>query len=161
MILLPIKEHLHENKEFLNHPDCMESLEMCVDFYKRVGYNPPWICYYVQLDGQLVAAAAFKGQPVNNKVEIAYGTFPSFQNKGIGTRIAEMLVKLALKTAPNVRVTAQTLMEENYSSKILRKNNFVIIGTAIDEDEGEVWEWEYRRDQPVFEDKVPLFGRGI
>ena len=144
MELLPIKEHLHENEQFAANPDCNDSLGMCIDFYKRAGYNPPWICYYVQLDGQVVAAAAFKGKPVDNKIEIAYGTFPQHQNKGVGTKIADTLVKLALKTDPLVRVTAQTLKEENYSTKILRKNNFVIIGTAIDEDEGEVWEWEYQ-----------------
>src|ERR1700754_1024095 len=135
MELLPVKEHLEQNTEFAGHPDCQESLQMCIDFYKRVGFNPPWLCYYVQLDGQLVAAAAFKGKPVNNKVEIAYGTFPQYQNRGIGSKIAAALVKLALKTDPAVRVTAQTLKEENYSARILRKNNFVIIGTAIDEDE--------------------------
>ncbi len=145
MELLPIKEHLHENQQFAANPDCNDSLGMCIDFYKRVGFNPPWICYYVQLDGQLVAAAAFKGKPVDNKVEIAYGTFQKHQNKGVGTKIADTLVKLALKTDPLVRVTAQTLKEENYSTRILRKNNFVIIGTAIDEDEGEVWEWEYQK----------------
>jgi ribosomal-protein-alanine N-acetyltransferase len=145
MELLPIKEHLHENAQFAANPDCNDSLGMCIDFYKRVGFNPPWICYYVQLDGQLVAAAAFKGKPVDNKVEIAYGTFPQHQNKGIGSKIADTLVKLALQTDPFLRVTAQTLKEENYSAKILRKNNFEIIGTAIDEDEGEVWEWEYQR----------------
>ncbi|HEY4197232.1 MAG TPA: GNAT family protein [Mucilaginibacter sp.] len=144
MELLPVKEHLDQNTKFAANPDCQESLQMCIDFYKRVGFNPPWVCYYVQLDGQLVAAAAFKGKPVNNKVEIAYGTFPQYQNRGIGSKIAGTLVKLALKTDPTVRVTAQTLMEENYSARILRKNNFVIIGTAIDEDEGEVLEWEYK-----------------
>ena len=76
MKLLPIKEHLHENEDFATNPDCQDSLYMCIDFYKRAGFNPPWICYYVQIDNQLVAAAAFKGKPVNNKVEIAYGTFP-------------------------------------------------------------------------------------
>jgi [ribosomal protein S5]-alanine N-acetyltransferase len=145
MELAPIKEHLHENEEFANHPDCSKSLEMCVDFYRRVGYNPPWLCFYVKLDGEFVAAAAFKGKPVNNKVEIAYGTFDQYQNQGIGAKVAETLVKLALETDPSVRITAQTLMAENYSVKILRKNNFVLIGTAIDEDEGEVWEWEYQR----------------
>ena len=143
MKLLPINQHLHENLQFADHPDCSKSLQMCIDFYKRVGYNPPWICYFVQLDDQMVAAAAFKGKPLDNKVEIAYGTFDQFQNRGIGTRIADTLVKLALQTDPSVRVTAQTLKEENYSVKILRKNNFVLIGTAMDEDEGEVWEWEY------------------
>jgi len=143
MQLIPIKEHLEENPEFSIHPDCQESIYMCIDFYKKVGFNPPWICYYVQLDDKLVAAAAFKGQPVNNKVEIAYGTFPQYQKQGIGTQIAQMLVQLSLQTDPSVRITAQTLKEENYSVRILRKNNFKLIGTAIDEDEGEVWEWEY------------------
>ncbi|HEY9000202.1 MAG TPA: GNAT family protein [Mucilaginibacter sp.] len=143
MQLIPIKEHLEENPEFTAHADCQESIYMCVDFYKRVGYNPPWICYYVQQEGNLVAAAAFKGQPLNNKVEIAYGTFPQYQKQGIGTQIAQMLVQLSLQTDPSIRITAQTLKEENYSVRILRKNNFQLIGTAIDEDEGEVWEWEY------------------
>jgi ribosomal-protein-alanine N-acetyltransferase len=145
MKLLPINRHLHENQQFANHPDCSKTLQMCVDFYKRVGFNPPWICYYVELGDQLVAAAAFKGQPVYNKVEIAYGTFDQFQNQGIGSKVAAMLIKLALQTAPSVRVTAQSLKEENYSVKILRKNNFILIGTAMDEDEGEVWEWEYQK----------------
>jgi len=145
MNLLPIKEHLHENAGFIDHPDCKDSLGMCIDFYKRAGFNPPWICYYVEQDGELVAAAAFKGKPVDNKVEIAYGTFASYQKQGIGTKVAEMLVKLALETDLSVRVTAQTLKQENYSTKILRKNNFEIIGIAIDEDEGEVWEWEYQK----------------
>ena len=143
MQLIPIKEHLEENSEFTDHPDCQESIYMCIDFYKKVGYNPPWICYYVQMDNNLVAAAAFKGQPVNNKVEIAYGTFPQYQKQGIGTQIARMLVELSLQIDPAIRITAQTLKEENYSVRILRKNNFQLIGTAIDEDEGEVWEWEY------------------
>lgn len=143
MQLIPIKEHLEENPDFASHPDCQESIYMCIDFYKKVGYNPPWICYYVQLDGNLVAAAAFKGQPRDNKVEIAYGTFPQYQKQGIATKIARMLVDLSLQTDPAVRITAQTLKEENYSVRILRKNNFRLIGTAMDEDEGEVWEWEY------------------
>jgi len=146
MQLIPIKQHLEENPEFAAHPDCRESIFMCVDFYKKVGFNPPWICYYVQLDDNLVAAAAFKGQPVNNKVEIAYGTFPQYQKQGIGSQIAQMLVQISLQTDPSIRITAQTLKEENYSVRILRKNNFKLIGTAIDEDEGEVWEWEYLVD---------------
>ena len=141
--LLPVKEHLHENKEFTDHPDCQESIYMCVDFYKRVGFNPPWICYYVQQEGALVAAAAFKGKPVNGKVEIAYGTFPQYQQKGIGARLADTLVQLSLKTDPSVRITARTLMEENYSVRLLRKNNFKLLGTIMDDEDGEVWEWEY------------------
>src|ERR1700712_2025888 len=145
MELIPIKEHLHENKQFADHPDCQESIYMCIDFYKKAGFNPPWICYYVQQDDQLVAAAAFKGKPVNNKVEIAYGTFPRFQQQGIGAKIAGTLVQLSLQTDPSVIITARTMPEENYSVKILRKNNFKLLGTIMDDEDGEVWEWEYEK----------------
>lgn len=144
MELLPVKQYLSENGAFSSDPNCMESLEMCIDFYKRTGFVPPWICYYVQLDGLLVAAAAFKGKPVNNKVEIAYGTFPDYQNQGIATHVAKLLVETALKTDPNIIVTARTLPEENYSVRLLRKNNFKFMGIVNDEEDGDIWEWEYQ-----------------
>jgi RimJ/RimL family protein N-acetyltransferase len=146
MELVPIKQHLHENEEFAGHPDCSKNLEMCVDFYKKIGFNPPWICYYVRLDGEYVAGFAFKGKPINNRVEIAYVVFEQHQHKGIGTRAAQTLVQLAAETDPDVIVTARTLPEENYSVRLLRKNNFRLLGTIVDEEDGEVWEWEYQKD---------------
>ncbi|HVV56445.1 MAG TPA: GNAT family protein [Mucilaginibacter sp.] len=145
MELIPVKQHLHENAVFSGNPDCLETLDMTVDFFNRVGYNPPWIGYFAQLNGELVGAAAFKGKPVNNKVEIAYGTFPRFRNQGIGKRIADALVQLSLQTDPSVIITARTLPEENYSVRILRKNNFRLAGTITDPDDGDVWEWVYGR----------------
>lgn len=144
MELIPIKEHLEDNKAFTDNPDCQDSIFMSVDFYKKIGFNIPWICYYAQSENQLVGCAAYKGKPVNGKIEIAYGTFPQYQNKGIGANIAATLVKLALDTDPSVIVTARTLPEENYSTRILRKNNFKLLGVVIDEEDGEVWEWEYK-----------------
>lgn len=143
MKLLPIKEHLDENKEFAANPDCQDSLYTCIEFYKRAGFTPPWICYYVQLGGALVAAAAFKGKPLNNQVEIAYGTFPQYQKQGIGSRLVDILVQLSLKTDPAIRVTARTLLKENFSVRILRKNNFKLLGAILDDQDGQVWEWEY------------------
>lgn len=145
MELLPIKQQLEDNQEFIKNPDCSDSLQMTVDFYKRVGFNPPWISYYAAEHGELVGCAAFVGQPKNSRVEIAYGVFPKHQHKGVGTRIAKALVKLAQEIDPTVTIIAHTLPEENYSTKILRKNHFKVIGTAIDDDEGEVWEWEYEK----------------
>lgn len=75
MELLPIKESLEENTAFLHHPDCKEILPQSVEFYKVVGYVPPWIGYFVMMDGQLAGAGGFKGVPVDGRVEIAYGTF--------------------------------------------------------------------------------------
>ena len=143
--LIPIKEFLHENTEFEAHPYCRETLEMSVMFYSRVGYVVPWIGYYASLDGDWVGSGGFKGRPIDGRVEIAYGTFPSFQHKGIGTMICKELVMLTLRTDPTVKITARTLMEENYSAKILRKNGFLWQGVVVDPDDGKVWEWEYAR----------------
>lgn len=146
MELVPVKEHLEENSIFANDPDCRDSLAMSIDFYKRIGFTPPWICYYTQLEDQLVGCAAYKGQPVNGKIEIAYGVFPQYWQKGIGTQIAKKPVEVALETDPSLIITARTLPEENFSARILRKNNFQLLGPLIDPKYGEVWEWEYMKD---------------
>ncbi len=144
MQLIPIKRNLEDNKIFTDNPDCQDSIFVTVEFYKKIGFNMPWICYYAQLDGLLVGAGGYKGEPANGRIEIAYGAFPRYMNQGIGTQIAAALVELSLKTDPSVIITAKTLPEENYSARILRKNNFRLLGSVIDEEDGEVWEWEYQ-----------------
>lgn len=145
MNLLPIKRTLEENEAFANDPLCKETLGMCIEFYKRVGFNPPWICYYAEENGELIGSAAFKGRPVNSTVEIAYGTFENHRQKGIGTKICKQLVELSLANDPSVRITARTLPEHNYSTKILEKNKFILLGMVNDPEDGDVWEWEYKK----------------
>ena len=145
MQLLPIKETTEENIDFINNPACTETLNMTIEFYKRVGFNPPWIGYYAEENGELVGSGAFKGTPFNNTVEIAYGTFENQRQKGVGTRICKQLVELSLATDPSVRITARTLPEKNYSTRILEKNNFILLGFVTDPEDGEVWEWEYKK----------------
>jgi len=141
--LIPILPSLKENLAFVNNPDCADTLQMTIDFYKVVGYNPPWIGYYARSDNILVGSAAFKGKPINNKVEIAYGTMSRYRNKGIGTEICKSLVLLAQSIDPHVTITARTLPQENYSTKILKKNDFKLLGMVWDKEDGNVWEWEY------------------
>ena len=143
MKLLPIRQSLEENKNFEANPSCRESLLPSIDFYKKVGFNPPWICYFAEENGELVASAAFKGKPVNNTVEIAYGTMEAHRQQGVGTRVCKELVALALVTNPSVRITARTLPEKNYSTRILQKNGFTLLGIVTDPEDGEVWEWEF------------------
>jgi [ribosomal protein S5]-alanine N-acetyltransferase len=147
--LFPIKEILADNIEFLAHPDCRETLEMSVLYYVKVGYRIPWIGYYAGMNNNWVGAAGFKGKPVEGKVEIAYSTFSPFQKMGIGTEMCRQLVQLAKVADPAVRIMARTLMEENYSTRILRKNGFEWQGIVTDVDDGEVWEWEYSGRNPV------------
>lgn len=144
MELLPIYENEHLNTDFLNNPDCREILQMTLDFYKRVGFDEPWICYFAQMDGKLVGSAGIKGKPRDGKIEIAYGTFQRHEGKGVATEICRQLVYLSLRTDPSVRVTARTLPEENASARVLRKNGFEWLGLVWDEEDGHVWEWEYK-----------------
>ena len=127
MTFLPINQTFEENAAFANNPLCTESLSMCIEFYKKVGFTPPWICYYVEENGELIGNAAFKGKPINNTVEIAYGTMEKHRQQGIGARICKQLVELSLATDASVRITARTLPEKNYSTRILEKNNFVLL----------------------------------
>ena len=144
MNLLPINRTLEENIDFANNPLCNETLGMCIEFYKKVGFNKPWICYYVEENGELIGSGAFKGKPINNTVEISYATFEKFRQQGIGAKICGKLVALSRTTDPSVRITARTLPEKNYSTRILERNNFILLGFVTDPDDGEVWEWEYK-----------------
>jgi ribosomal-protein-alanine N-acetyltransferase len=143
--LIPIKQSLEENQEFESDPDSREILCMTVDYYKIIGFDPPWIGYFARLNETLVGSAGFKGQPFNNKVAIAYGTFPEYMQQGIGTEICKQLVLLAQNADPAVIITARTLPDNNYSTKILQKNNFKLLGNVWDKDDGDVWEWQYSK----------------
>jgi [ribosomal protein S5]-alanine N-acetyltransferase len=145
MELLPIKKRIEDNEEFLNNPLCRESLPMSIDFYNRVGYVLPWIGYYVKQHNELIASVGYKGPPVNGTIEIAYGVFEPYQQHGIGTTVCKMLVDLALETEPTIKITARTFVANNFSTRILEKNNFVLNGPVQDPEDGEVWEWIYQR----------------
>lgn len=143
MNLIPIKEFIEENEELLNRPECRELIEMTVEFYEKVGYIPPWICYFVEEHGNIIGSAGIKGKPRNGAIEIAYGTMEQYQNRGIGTSICKLLVDLSLKTDSSVKVTARTLPENKFSCRVLEKNNFTCVGTIDDPEDGLVLEWVY------------------
>ena len=146
MELIPVLELAEENPVFTSNPLCQDSIYMSIDFYKKVGFTPPWICYYVKENQELIGCAAFKGKPVNGQIEIAYGTFEKFRNQGVGTRICKTLVNLSLKTDPTVQITARTLPDNNFSTRILQNNKFRFKGNVVDPEDGDVWEWEYKPD---------------
>jgi len=146
MELIPINEHIDDNKEFTDNLLCQETIYMTIDFFKRVGYKKPWISYYAMENGGLVGCGAFKGAPKDGVVEIAYGTFEASRKKGVGTEICKQLVELSLKTDPAVTITARTLPEKNFSTRILEKNGFTFSGTVNDPEDGDVWEWVHPKE---------------
>lgn len=112
------------------------------DLFRKVAYEAPWIAYFA-LDeaGTVLGTCAFKGPPENQRVEIAYFTFPEHENRGVGTAMAGALVKLARETDPSLIIAAQTLPHRNASHRILQKNGFVHALTLDHPDDGTVYEW--------------------
>jgi len=145
MQLIPIKENIEDNREFEDDPLCRESLYMTIDFFKKVGYAIPWIGYYAKENEVLVGAGAFKGAPQNGIVEIAYTTFEPFRQQGIGTKICQLLAELAFSTDASIKITARTLPEKNFSTRILEKSGFTYAGIVNDPEDGDVWEWVYEK----------------
>lgn len=150
MKLVPIKEFEEDNKDLMAKPECRELIEMTIEFYERVGYVPPWICYFVEAEGNIIGSAGIKGKPINGMIEIAYGTMEPYQNRGIGASICKLLVELSLKTDPSVTITARTLPENKFSCRVLEKNNFTCVGVIDDPEDGEVLEWIYNYNGSAF-----------
>ncbi len=144
--LIPIDQDESHYASFSKNTDCQEILKVYPDYYKRVGFNPPWIGYMVERDNKFIGCGGFKGKPKDSKIEIAYAAFKKYEGQGIGTEICRQLVLLSVKTDPNIRITARTLPENNASVRILKRNGFEFIGTVFDDEDGNVWEWEFKGD---------------
>lgn len=76
-------------------------------------------------------------------VEIAYMTFEAYRRQSHAKMLYGMLVQPAQKSDPSIRITARTLPERNFSTRVLEQNGFQLNGTIQDPEDGEVWEWEY------------------
>lgn len=110
--------------------------------YRAVGYEPPWIGYLAFEKGACVGSCGFKSPPRNNRIEIAYFTFPGHESRGIATRMASELIRHALDKLPAVTVAAQTLPEESASTAVLKKLRFRLVGAVEHAEDGLVWEWQ-------------------
>lgn len=119
-----------------------EVREGTAQLFSQVPYTAPWIAYFALNEaGVAVGTCAFKGPPENQRVEIAYFTFPEHENRGIGTAMAAALVQLARETDASLIIAAQTLPRRNASHRILEKNGFKHTLTLDHPDDGTVYEW--------------------
>lgn len=110
--------------------------------YKKSGFKKPWCAYFALVDNTVVGSCAFKSPIQDGAVEIAYFTFPEFEGKGYATQMASALIEIAESSGESVRIKAQTLPQENISTKILHKLGFKKTGSVIHPEDGEVWDWE-------------------
>ncbi len=112
------------------------------EMYSESGFVRPWIGYLAVEEKTVVGTCAFKSKPVNDRVEIAYFTFPGNENRGLATEMAKQLVATGKKEHPKLTIFAQTLPENNASTKILEKLQFKKARTINHPKDGDVWEWE-------------------
>lgn len=110
---------------------------------------PPWTGYLAFDENRCVGTCAFKAPPQGNCVEIAYFTFPEYEGKGIATRMAQALVKIALEAEPEIKITAQTLPKEGASTRVLKKLGFKFAGECEHPEDGKVWEWELKNPESI------------
>ncbi len=134
---------LNENKseKLFDSLDCQTLLEMCDDYYPKIGFNLPWVSYLIIRQDQVVGSCSFTGQPIDGKVEIAYWTFKEFEGQGIASFACKELISISQSTDPQVTITAKTAPEHNASTKILENNKFTFTEIVQDEEIGDAWLW--------------------
>ncbi|MGE0589797.1 MAG: GNAT family N-acetyltransferase [Cyclobacteriaceae bacterium] len=142
MTFLPIENDDQQNTRFTGDPEQLMVVNVFTDLYKKVGFNKPWIAYFVQNENDdIVGGGGFKGEPIDGRVEISYGTFTKYGGKGVGTEICRQLVTLARQADSSLTIAARTLPDNEPSIKILKRNGFAYGGVVFDEEDGEVLEW--------------------
>lgn len=144
LTLKPILIDEDQTKPIYANDDCQSIFKSYPAYYYKTGYTLPWIGYWVYRNNIIVGVGGFTGQPVDGKVEIAYGTFKAFEGQGIGTVTCKKLIAIAKSESQNVIITAKTAPEENASTKILQRNGFEFTGIVQDEEIGDAWQWVYK-----------------
>lgn len=139
MKLIPIFSEIFNNNAVTSDV----AINVCnsiLAMYPDTGPISPWLGYLTEVEGKLIGSCAFKSVPSDDRVEIAYFTFPGFEEKGYATAMARELISIA-QSYGLATVFAQTLQEFNASTTILSKLGFHQTGIAMDDEAGEVWEW--------------------
>ena len=123
-------------------PEELGVIEATRNLYASRGYLHPWVCYLAVLGSDCVGTCGFTGPPAEGVVEIAYFTFPGGEGRGVATKMAELLVDIALKSnLEGLQVIAHTLPVHNASTSILAKVGFQFCGEVLHEEDGMVWKW--------------------
>lgn len=141
MTLLPITPDLEFDCS--NYDTVSGILMEVIESTLERGSVPPWCGYLAQtLDQEVIGTCAFKGPPdERGEVELAWFTFPHYEGRGHGTRMARLLVEKAEATGEKVTLIAHTLPERNASTRICEHAGFVCEGEVQLSEEGPVWRW--------------------
>jgi RimJ/RimL family protein N-acetyltransferase len=95
---------------------------------KNYLYSTIWIAIS-KIENKMVGDLCIYGEPnADGEIEIGYGTYDDFQNKGFMTEIVKGIIDW-VKTQIKVKsIIASTDKTNEASFKVLEKNNFIKIG---------------------------------
>ena len=141
MELKAIELNVDRSQQIYSSNDCQMLLKMYDEYYQLIGYNLPWVGYFVIKENQVVGSCGFTGQPKDGKVEIAYWTFKEYERQGISSFSCKELIQISEQTDPAIIITAKTAPEHNASTKILQNNGFTFTGIVQDHEIGDAWLW--------------------
>ena len=89
-----------------------------------------------------VGLCGFKTPPRSGEVEMGYGVWPKHQRRGHATRAVARALEIARRD-PRIRfVTAQTVISNTASQRVLEANGFERAGIRNDPDDGELLLWK-------------------
>lgn len=141
MELKTIALNVNKSKEIYGSDNCQILLKTYDEDYQKIGYNLPWVGYFVIEKNQIVGSCGFTGQPKEGKVEIAYWTFKEYEGQGIYSFSCKELILISEQSDPTIIITAKTAPEYNASTKILQNNGFIFTEIVQDDEIGDAWLW--------------------
>lgn len=122
------------------------------DFLREFPADINWWNYMTihRADKKLIGTCGFKGEPdPNGDVEIGYETASAYRNRGLATEAARGLLRFAFGDERVRRVNANTLAEENASTRLLRTLGFTLTGEETDLEVGKIWTWCKNRAEDI------------
>ncbi len=116
----------------------------------RLGADPRWSTHLFILPEQrmVIGIGGFAAPPADGAVEIGYSIAPGYLGRGFATQAASQLVSAA-RSGGLSKAVAHTLASTGPSTRILEKLGFTRTAELSDPDDGPVWRWELRLDDPA------------
>jgi RimJ/RimL family protein N-acetyltransferase len=125
-------------------PELKEAIEQTIlpnvaDKSKNYLYSTLWTAISKE-ENKMIGDVCIVGEPnAKGEIEIGYGTYEEFQNRGFMTEIVSGIIQWA-KTQPNVKSIIASTEKANIASfKVLEKNRF----QKIDETET-LYNWQLK-----------------
>lgn len=136
-----IDEKVDSSQPKLASEECQQLISIYEHYYPKIGFEKPWVGYFIIRGNEVVGSCGFTGKPNSNKVELAYWTFKKHEGQGASSFACQELVKIAQSKDPKLTITAKTAPGYSASTKILEKNNFSLAQMVQDDDIGDSWLW--------------------